>query len=155
MENNELRHWGIKGMKWGQRRYQNKDGTLTPAGKARYANNEPQHEDYVKARSKQVSTMSDKELNDAVIRLQREQLYSKLTTPEETRGQKFVSKALDKIGDKVIEKAVNKIGDSIIDKSLDAIGRKTKADIGRSAKGRDFLRKWGYLKRYKPANPSK
>lgn len=33
---NELTHWGIKGMKWGIRRYQNKDGTLTPAGKKRY-----------------------------------------------------------------------------------------------------------------------
>lgn len=33
---NELMHWGIKGMKWGVRRYQNKDGTLTPAGKKRY-----------------------------------------------------------------------------------------------------------------------
>lgn len=29
----ELVHWGIKGMKWGIRRYQNKDGSLTPAGK--------------------------------------------------------------------------------------------------------------------------
>ena len=37
MENNELQHWGTKGMKWGVRRYQNKDGTLTPAGKKRYA----------------------------------------------------------------------------------------------------------------------
>lgn len=36
MENNTLRHWGIKGMKWGVRRYQNKDGTLTDAGKKRY-----------------------------------------------------------------------------------------------------------------------
>ena len=36
MENNELQHWGIKGMKWGVRRYQNSDGTLTAAGKKRY-----------------------------------------------------------------------------------------------------------------------
>lgn len=34
---NELIHWGIKGMRWGIRRYQNKDGTLTTAGKKRYA----------------------------------------------------------------------------------------------------------------------
>lgn len=34
---NELTHWGIKGMRWGVRRYQNKDGTLTTAGKKRYA----------------------------------------------------------------------------------------------------------------------
>lgn len=36
MENNELQHWGIKGMRWGVRRFQNKDGTLTKAGQRRY-----------------------------------------------------------------------------------------------------------------------
>lgn len=34
--NGELYHSGIKGMRWGIRRYQNKDGSLTPAGKKRY-----------------------------------------------------------------------------------------------------------------------
>ena len=32
----EFYHAGVKGMKWGVRRYQNKDGSLTPAGKKRY-----------------------------------------------------------------------------------------------------------------------
>lgn len=32
----ELYHFGIKGQKWGIRRYQNEDGTLTTAGKLRY-----------------------------------------------------------------------------------------------------------------------
>ena len=33
---NELYHWGIKGQKWGVRRYQNEDGSLTDAGRKRY-----------------------------------------------------------------------------------------------------------------------
>lgn len=36
IRNGELYHHGVIGMKWGIRRYQNKDGTLTPAGKKRY-----------------------------------------------------------------------------------------------------------------------
>lgn len=35
MLNNELMHHGVRGMKWGVRRYQNKDGSLTPEGKRR------------------------------------------------------------------------------------------------------------------------
>lgn len=34
-----LAHYGIKGMKWGVRRYQNRDGSLTSAGKERYGKN--------------------------------------------------------------------------------------------------------------------
>ena len=36
MNEYELYHHGIKGMKWGVRRYQNKDGSLTPDGLKRY-----------------------------------------------------------------------------------------------------------------------
>lgn len=35
---NELYHYGVKGQKWGVRRYQYADGSLTPAGQKRYSN---------------------------------------------------------------------------------------------------------------------
>lgn len=48
-----LEHWGIKGMKWGRRRFQNKDGSLTPEGKKRYGDNAddaPETEEHKQAR---------------------------------------------------------------------------------------------------------
>ena len=33
---NSLQHYGVLGQKWGMRRYQNKDGSLTPAGQKHY-----------------------------------------------------------------------------------------------------------------------
>ena len=53
MNDEELQHHGIKGMKWGHRRFQNKDGSLTPAGRERYADDYEEYETYHKERQKQ------------------------------------------------------------------------------------------------------
>lgn len=64
----ELYHWGIKGMRWGVRRYQKKDGSLTPAGKERYSNDESPKPEPKKSKHREalefkfkVAGMSDEE----------------------------------------------------------------------------------------------
>lgn len=48
---NVLYHHGIAGMKWGVRRYQNADGSLTAAGKKRYYNPDYTNEQRLKDRT--------------------------------------------------------------------------------------------------------
>lgn len=86
----ELYHHGIKGQRWGIRRYQNKDGTLTPAGKKRVA-----HEDYTKAHTKKsVQEMSDSELKSRLNRLQMEDNYNRLSNTRKSKGKKYVDKLI-------------------------------------------------------------
>lgn len=82
----ELYHHGIKGQKWGIRRYQNKDGTLTKAGLRRYGT----IENYNKVKS--AAERAAKEKENARIRANVEKDIAKakkkygIKTPEEIKA---------------------------------------------------------------------
>lgn len=78
--NSTLCHWGIKGMKWGVRRYQNKDGTLTAAGKKHYAGEgaTAKTEYAPKRKGGKAEDYSDEELRARINRLQMEKQYRDL-----------------------------------------------------------------------------
>lgn len=87
MDYKHLEHAGVKGMRWGVRRYQNKDGSLTAAGRKRYS------DDYVRAKTlkkKRLSQLSNAELRDLNNRMQLENQYKSLKKQRVSAGRKFV-----------------------------------------------------------------
>lgn len=58
LSEDELYHWGIKGQKWGVRRYQNEDGTLTEAGRRRL---EKADYNWAKKRTDKITAKAKKE----------------------------------------------------------------------------------------------
>ena len=102
MTDDSLMHWGILGMKWGVRRYQNPDGTLTEEGKRRKSKGKEYADDYWKTHDKKkVEYMSDKELQQRINRLNNERQYKALT---KTKKEKAAEDAVD-LGKKFLEKS--------------------------------------------------
>ena len=98
MEYNHLQHHGIKGMKWGVRRYRNKDGSLTPAGRKRYGDWSEDARTASEIRTKKVSQMSNAELKKLNERVRLEQEYSRLNPNTVQKGWKYVAGAAGVMG---------------------------------------------------------
>ena len=61
MDNNELTHWGVRGMRWGVRRYQNPDGSLTAAGKKRASDREEKAKTKAEAKAAKIAKKAAEE----------------------------------------------------------------------------------------------
>lgn len=120
----ELFHHGIKGQRWGFRRYQNKDGSLTPAGKRRADKLQAQYAKLtgkkitknnvevkvVNDKPKTVKEMTDAELAAKTNRMNLEMNYnaalSKYNPRQVSKGKKFIKY----VGDNVVVPAVTDVG---------------------------------------------
>lgn len=73
----ELYHHGIKGMKWGERRFQYKDGSLTPAGKHRYNNASGENrKKNVNQKAKSALNIVKRAANDALDKAERDNFFN-------------------------------------------------------------------------------
>lgn len=107
----ELYHHGVLGQRWGFRRYQNPDGTLTPAGRRRanklaekYAKvtgkkliiKKRSVQGNEKQKPKTISEMSDQEIQAKINRMRLEDTYmsmiaSRAPKPQVSRGKRFIN----------------------------------------------------------------
>lgn len=72
---NELKHWGILGMKWGIRNYQNEDGSLTPLGRIRYGVGPGKSKTGNIMGANDAGSLSDEELRRMTKRYQNQAAY--------------------------------------------------------------------------------
>lgn len=137
MNQNELYHHGVLGMKWGRRRYQNKDGSLTPAGRKRAEklekkynkvtgknlkkqNSSSDQNNESANKKKSIKEMSDAELRTRINRLQLEKQLSSLEPEQISRGKKIFTS----MRDDVIAPALRDAGKKLLTDYLNKAGKK-------------------------------
>lgn len=137
---NELTHHGIKDQKWGLRRFQNPDGSLTPAGRDRYgvgkergaAGSEGQNKsdegnssrksgaNKTPGKSSRSATeMSDDELRSRINRLNMEEQYSNLVARQKQRNTGIVKNLLGNAAKQLAEQSLSKLVSKLVSKVFD------------------------------------
>ena len=113
MNSNELMHHGIHGMRWGVRRYQNKDGSLTAAGRKRINQLDSEYQRLTgkklskssadvkkpesKPKSKSISEMTNEEIQEKINRITLEQNLKSLTPKKISVGKRFTETVMNDV----------------------------------------------------------
>lgn len=127
MLEDELMHYGVKGMKWGHRKQ-----SPTTSGKKTKRQKKKNIKKQIKAvkksrreASKRRVLLSDKELDSRIDRLAREKRLKELTDEQISPGRTYVRETLKRTGSQAISSSVN-IGESVVRKQLGLSGNKKK-----------------------------
>lgn len=132
----ELYHHGVKGMKWGVRRFQNKDGSLTAAGRVRQRLQEAsdkrkarkEEEARAKAdkalRKKPISKLTEDEIRARISRLELEKKLVDLekNTKERAEASSRVKTFMSTIGKEVVKPAVINAARNTLQNYLNGLG---------------------------------
>lgn len=126
---NELYHHGIRGQKWGVRRFQNKDGTLTPAGRRHYDNDSDDTQNDSPKRGINKATVAKAVAVTGAVALGAvlitnpgaRNLVTKYGETAMTSLGAAAGKGAAKLVNKTSER-LDKVGDSMIDAALLSVG---------------------------------
>lgn len=144
MNNTELYHHGVKGQRWGVRRYQNKDGSLTSYGKKRYAKELAKLEaEKKRIRQQEQTAKKMKKLDDMRkdIDERKKALKTDDETPEPTKQQKAPSapkkRKLSELSNEEIQEKIDRMNlenkyKELAQERIDAVSKKE------VSKGRKF-----------------
>lgn len=137
----DLYHWGIKGMKWGVRRYQNKDGSLTDAGGKRYNGKdyEPRKSIGQKIKDYKTSVKRKKNLKKArEARVEKKKQEAEQKAAAEKRKKDIESGKISakNMTSEELNERINKLNLEVKYKNLMA---ETRPDAKFVAKGKEFI----------------